>query len=98
MNERLGMLLIRKRRELAKQSRVKPMNKTQQRDFIQDIIKNQSASVYNQGWTMKQVLAGVTTAPSFAADVSVFAVSTTTADVSAAPTTTTSIAGGPSPS
>nr|GFC72047.1 hypothetical protein [Tanacetum cinerariifolium] len=44
------------------------------------------------------VLAGVTTAPSFAADVSVSAVSTTTADVSAAPTTTTSIAGGPSPS
>nr|GEZ58011.1 putative reverse transcriptase, RNA-dependent DNA polymerase [Tanacetum cinerariifolium] len=50
MNERLGMLLMRKRRELAKQSRVKPMNKTQQRDFM----KNKSASVYNQGWTMKQ--------------------------------------------
>nr|GEX20017.1 hypothetical protein [Tanacetum cinerariifolium] len=50
MNERLGMLLMRKRRELAEQSRVKPMNKTQQRDFM----KNQSASMYNQGWTMKQ--------------------------------------------
>nr|GFD32181.1 hypothetical protein [Tanacetum cinerariifolium] len=29
MNERLGMLLMRKQRELAEQSRVKPMNKTQ---------------------------------------------------------------------
>nr|GFB09888.1 copia protein [Tanacetum cinerariifolium] len=55
MNERLGMLLIRKRRELAEQSRVKPMNKTQQQDFIRDFLKNQSAAVYNQGWTMKQV-------------------------------------------
>nr|GFA07743.1 hypothetical protein [Tanacetum cinerariifolium] len=130
-NERLGMLLMRKRRELAEQSRVKPMNKTQQRDFMRDFVKNQSASVYNQGWTMKQrttfrpkptleapstkrarqgvplaahaassqvlaassqVPAGVTAAPFIAADVSVFAVSTTTADVSAAPTTTTSIA------
>nr|GFA01927.1 hypothetical protein [Tanacetum cinerariifolium] len=43
-NERLGMLLIRKRWELAEQSRVKPMNKTQQRDFV----KNHSAAVYNQ--------------------------------------------------
>nr|GEZ42799.1 aminoacyl-tRNA synthetase, class 1a, anticodon-binding [Tanacetum cinerariifolium] len=65
MNERLGMLLMRKRRELVEQS---------------------------------QVPAGVLAAPSFAADVSVFAISSTTADVSAAPTTTTSIAGGPSPS
>nr|GEU79369.1 JmjC domain-containing protein [Tanacetum cinerariifolium] len=55
MNERLGMLLKRKRRELAEQSRVKPMNKTQQRDFMRDFIQNQSALVYNQGWTMKQV-------------------------------------------
>nr|GEU54410.1 hypothetical protein [Tanacetum cinerariifolium] len=55
MNERLGMLLIRKRRELAAQSRIKPMNKTQQRDFMRDFVKNQSASVYNQGCTMKQV-------------------------------------------
>nr|GFA07557.1 JmjC domain-containing protein [Tanacetum cinerariifolium] len=54
MNERLGMLLMRKRMELAEQSRVKPMNKTQQRDFMRDFVKNQSASVYNQGWTMKQ--------------------------------------------
>nr|GEV29932.1 xylulose kinase-1 [Tanacetum cinerariifolium] len=82
MNERLGMLLMRKRRELAEQSRVKPMNTTQQQDFV----KNQSASVYNQGWTMKQVPASVPVAPSIAADVLVFAVSTTTADVSAAPT------------
>nr|GEU90001.1 hypothetical protein [Tanacetum cinerariifolium] len=57
MNERLGMLLMRKRRELAKQSRVKPLNKTQQRDFMRNFVKNQSASVYNQGWTMKQVKA-----------------------------------------
>nr|GEY47427.1 putative ribonuclease H-like domain-containing protein [Tanacetum cinerariifolium] len=57
MNERLGMLLMRKRRELAEQSRVKPMNKTQQRDYMRDFVKNQSASVYNQGWTMKQVKA-----------------------------------------
>nr|GEU98644.1 retrovirus-related Pol polyprotein from transposon TNT 1-94 [Tanacetum cinerariifolium] len=57
MNERLGMLLMRKRRELAEQSRVKPMNKTQQREYMQDFVKNQSASVYNQGWTMKQVKA-----------------------------------------
>nr|GFD35116.1 hypothetical protein [Tanacetum cinerariifolium] len=41
MNERLGMLLLCKRRELAEQSRVKPMTKTQQRDFV----KNNSASV-----------------------------------------------------
>nr|GEX58867.1 JmjC domain-containing protein [Tanacetum cinerariifolium] len=146
INERLGMLLMRKRRELAEQSRVKPMNKTQQRDFMRDFVKNQSASVYNQGWTMKQVKAlsiaqlkhefeyiqrnlersnllnfkrstfrpkptleaptakrarqGVPQAPaasshvpasvpvasSIAADVSVSAVSTTTADVSPAPT------------
>nr|GEZ61601.1 xylulose kinase-1 [Tanacetum cinerariifolium] len=57
MNERLGMLLMRKRRELAEQSRAKPMNKKQQRDFMRDFVKNQSASVYNQGWTMKQVKA-----------------------------------------
>nr|GEY08513.1 aminoacyl-tRNA synthetase, class 1a, anticodon-binding [Tanacetum cinerariifolium] len=88
MNERLAMLLMRKRRELAKQSRVKPMNKTQQRDFMRDFMKNQSASVYNQGWTMKQVPAaslqvpaGVLAAPSIATDVSVSAISTTTADV-----------------
>nr|GEW68911.1 ribonuclease H-like domain, reverse transcriptase, RNA-dependent DNA polymerase [Tanacetum cinerariifolium] len=45
-----------------------------------------------------QVPAGAPAAPSIAADVSVSAISTITADVSAAPTTTTSIAGGPSPS
>nr|GFC51841.1 hypothetical protein [Tanacetum cinerariifolium] len=44
------------------------------------------------------VSAGVPAALSNAADVSVFVVSTTIADVSAAPTTTTSIAGSPSPS
>nr|GFA00196.1 hypothetical protein [Tanacetum cinerariifolium] len=90
MNERLGMLLMRKSRELVEQSRVKPMNKTQQRDFV----KNQSASVYNQGWTMKQAIhaatsqvpASVPTAPSIVADVSVSAISTTTKDVSHAPT------------
>nr|GFA06452.1 hypothetical protein [Tanacetum cinerariifolium] len=51
------MLLIRKRQELAERSQVKPMNKIQQRDFMRDFVKNQSASVYNQGWTMKQVKA-----------------------------------------
>nr|GEU50392.1 hypothetical protein [Tanacetum cinerariifolium] len=55
MNERLGMLLMRKRRELAEQSRVKPMTKTQQRDYMRDFVKNCSAAVYNQGWTMKKV-------------------------------------------
>nr|GEX76099.1 aminoacyl-tRNA synthetase, class 1a, anticodon-binding [Tanacetum cinerariifolium] len=54
MNERLGMLLLCKRRELAEQSRVKPMTKTQQRDYIRDFVKNNSALVYNQGWTMKK--------------------------------------------
>nr|GFC63420.1 hypothetical protein [Tanacetum cinerariifolium] len=82
MNERLGMLLMRKRKELAEQSPVKPMNKIQQWDFMRDFVKNQSASVYNQGWTMKQVPASVPATPSIAADVSVSAVSTTTADVS----------------
>nr|GFA34493.1 aminoacyl-tRNA synthetase, class 1a, anticodon-binding [Tanacetum cinerariifolium] len=82
MNERLGMLLMRKRMELAEQSRVKPMNKTQQRDFIRDFVKNQSALVYNQGWTMKQVPASVLAALSIAGDVSFSAISTTTADVS----------------
>nr|GEV25522.1 hypothetical protein [Tanacetum cinerariifolium] len=55
MNERLGMLLMRKRRELAEQSQVKPMTKTQQRDYMRDFVMNCSASVYNQGWTMKKV-------------------------------------------
>nr|GEY43022.1 hypothetical protein [Tanacetum cinerariifolium] len=57
MNDRLGMLLLRKRRELAEQSWVKPMTKTQQRDYMCDFVKNSSASVYNQGWTMKKVKA-----------------------------------------
>nr|GEU99836.1 hypothetical protein [Tanacetum cinerariifolium] len=57
MNEWLGMLLLRKRRELAEQSRVKPMTKTQQRDYMRDFMKNSSAWVYNQGWTMKKVKA-----------------------------------------
>nr|GFC36259.1 hypothetical protein [Tanacetum cinerariifolium] len=111
MNERLGMLLMRKRRELAEQSQVKPMNKIQQRDFIRDFIKNQSASVDNQGWTMKQahalrwkhpllrglevpqvpfdssqVPASVPAALSIVEDVLVSIVSTTTTDVSPAPT------------
>nr|GFA81628.1 hypothetical protein [Tanacetum cinerariifolium] len=45
MNERLGMLLLRKRRELAAQSRVKPMTKTQQKDYMRDFVKNNSTSV-----------------------------------------------------
>nr|GEY63141.1 hypothetical protein [Tanacetum cinerariifolium] len=44
MNERLGMLLMRKRRELAEQSWVKPTTKTQQRDYMGDFVKNNSAS------------------------------------------------------
>nr|GEX22979.1 hypothetical protein [Tanacetum cinerariifolium] len=44
MNERMGMLLLRKRRELAEQSWVKPMTKTQQRDYMRDFVKNNSAS------------------------------------------------------
>nr|GFA52263.1 hypothetical protein [Tanacetum cinerariifolium] len=82
MNERLGMLLLRKRRELAAQSRVKPMNKTHQRDFMRDFVKNHSASVYNQGWTIKQVPASVSTAPSTAAAVSVPAAPSIATDVS----------------
>nr|GEX39226.1 ribonuclease H-like domain, reverse transcriptase, RNA-dependent DNA polymerase [Tanacetum cinerariifolium] len=70
MNERLGMLLLRKQRELAEQSRVKPMTKTQQKDYMRDFVKNNSASVYNQGWTMKKDPAGVPAAPSIPADVS----------------------------
>nr|GFA83123.1 hypothetical protein [Tanacetum cinerariifolium] len=55
MNERLGMLLMRKRRELAEQSRIKPMNKTRQQDFMRDFVKNQSASVYNQEATTTSI-------------------------------------------
>nr|GEV75466.1 hypothetical protein [Tanacetum cinerariifolium] len=81
MNERLGMLLIRKRRELAKQSQVKPMNKTHQRDYMRDFMKNQSASIYNQGWTMKQVPVSVHTIPSVVAAISVFAAPYVPADI-----------------
>nr|GEY50302.1 JmjC domain-containing protein [Tanacetum cinerariifolium] len=70
MNERMGMLLLRKRCELAEQSQVKPMTKTQQRDYMRDFVKNSSASVYNQGWTMKKDSVGVPAAPSIPADVS----------------------------
>nr|GEV91438.1 copia protein [Tanacetum cinerariifolium] len=76
MNERLGMLLLRKRRELDEQSRVKPMTKTQQRDYMRDFVKNNSASVPAAS---SQVPASVPAAPSFAADVSVSA--TTTSEV-----------------
>nr|GEX55224.1 ribonuclease H-like domain, reverse transcriptase, RNA-dependent DNA polymerase [Tanacetum cinerariifolium] len=70
MNERLGMLLMRKRRELAEQSWVKPMNKTQQRDFMRDFVKKQSASLYNQGSCCSIHFADVSVpaAPSIAAD------------------------------
>nr|GEZ14666.1 synaptobrevin, longin-like domain protein [Tanacetum cinerariifolium] len=76
MNERLGMLHMRKRRELAEQSQVKPMTKTKQRDYMRDFVKNNSASVYNQGWTMKKVPASVPVAPTFAAAASVSAATT----------------------
>nr|GEV82735.1 JmjC domain-containing protein [Tanacetum cinerariifolium] len=82
MNERLGMLLIRKRRELAEQTRVKPMTKTQQRDYMRDFVKNQSAFVYNQGWTMKQVLASIPAGPLLVAAVLVLAASSVAADIS----------------
>nr|GFA21549.1 hypothetical protein [Tanacetum cinerariifolium] len=55
MNERLGMLLLRKRRELAAQSRVKPMTKTQQKDYMRDFVKNNSASVYNQASALSEL-------------------------------------------
>nr|GEY00272.1 JmjC domain-containing protein [Tanacetum cinerariifolium] len=73
MNERLCMLLLRKRGELAAQSRVKPMTKTQQRDYMRDFVKNNSALVPT----------GVPAAPSFPADVSIHAVtSSAPADIS----------------
>nr|GFB17828.1 hypothetical protein [Tanacetum cinerariifolium] len=61
------------KRELAEQSRVKPMTKTQQMDYIKDFVKNNSTLVYNQGWTMKKVPASVPAALMFAADASVSA-------------------------
>nr|GEY86829.1 RNA-directed DNA polymerase, eukaryota, reverse transcriptase zinc-binding domain protein [Tanacetum cinerariifolium] len=64
MNERLGMLLLRKQRELAEQSRVKPMTKTQQRDYMRDFVKNSSASVYNQGKLAHSQLAIISTGTS----------------------------------
>nr|GEW54763.1 hypothetical protein [Tanacetum cinerariifolium] len=88
MNERLGMLLLRKQRELAEQSRVKPMTKTQQRDYMSDFLKNSSASVYNQDAppakratqgapsvlaVSSQDPAGVPAAPSIHVDVSLHA-------------------------
>nr|GEV14127.1 putative ribonuclease H-like domain-containing protein [Tanacetum cinerariifolium] len=90
MNEWLGMLLLHKRRELAEQSRVKPMTKTQQRDYMRDFVKNNSSLVYNQGWTMKKVKvpASVPAAPSFAADVSVPAAPSFAVDVSVSAATT----------
>nr|GEV28099.1 JmjC domain-containing protein [Tanacetum cinerariifolium] len=85
MNERLGMLLMRKRRELAEQSRVKPINKTQQRDYMRDFVKNQSAFVYNQGWTMKQVKAlSLSPAPSLEAPSAKWARQVVPQDVHAA--------------
>nr|GEX05053.1 hypothetical protein [Tanacetum cinerariifolium] len=123
MSERLGMLFMRKRRELAEQSRVKPMNKTQQWDFMRDFVKirvlqfiikrnlersnllNFKRSTFRPKPTLEaptakragqgvpqvpaassQVPVSVPAALSIAADVSVFAVSTTTADVSPAST------------
>nr|GEV76049.1 putative ribonuclease H-like domain-containing protein [Tanacetum cinerariifolium] len=71
-----------RQRELAEQYRVKPMTKTQQRDYMRDFVKNQSASVYNQGWTMKQVPASVSVGPSVAIDISVPAAPLVTADIS----------------
>nr|GEU94810.1 hypothetical protein [Tanacetum cinerariifolium] len=52
------------------------MTKTQQRDYMRDFVKNNSSSVYNQGWTMKKVPASVPVAPTFAADASVSAATT----------------------
>nr|GEZ54681.1 hypothetical protein [Tanacetum cinerariifolium] len=85
MNERLGMLLLRKRRELAEQSRVKPMTKTQQRDYMRDFVTftpnptldAPSAKRANQG--VPQVPAAssqVPAAPTFAVDASVSAATT----------------------
>nr|GEX33888.1 retrovirus-related Pol polyprotein from transposon TNT 1-94 [Tanacetum cinerariifolium] len=72
MNEQLGMLLLRKRRELAEQSWVKPMTKTQQRNYMRDFVKNCCASVP----------VGVLAAPSIPADVSLpVATSSAPADI-----------------
>nr|GEW48209.1 retrovirus-related Pol polyprotein from transposon TNT 1-94 [Tanacetum cinerariifolium] len=72
MNERLGMLLLRKRRELAKQRstfRPKPtLNAPSAKRANQGVPQVPAAS--------SQVLASVPTAPSFAADVSVSAATT----------------------
>nr|GEW41168.1 hypothetical protein [Tanacetum cinerariifolium] len=113
MNERLGMLLMRKRRELAEQSPVKALSIAQlkhefeyiQRNLEQSNLLNFKRSTFRPKPTLEaptakrarqgvpqvpaassQVPASVPAAPSIAAAVSVFAVSTTTADVSPAPT------------
>nr|GEY00593.1 copia protein [Tanacetum cinerariifolium] len=120
LNERLGMLFMRKRRELAEQPKptLEAPSAKRARQGVPPAVHAASLQVPAAS---SQVPVGVPAAPSIAADVSIFAVSTTTADVYAAPTfpaelhipnsapfvtvkiileatTTTSIAGGPSPS
>nr|GEV88592.1 hypothetical protein [Tanacetum cinerariifolium] len=66
------------------------MTMTQQRDYMRDFVKNDSASVYNQGWTMKKDLAGIPGAPSVPADASLPAASLS--DPAAIPVPAVSIA------
>nr|GEY66968.1 UBN2 domain-containing protein [Tanacetum cinerariifolium] len=82
MNERLGMLLLRKRCELAEQSRVKPMTKTQRSTFRpKPTLNAPSAKRANPGVPQvlaasSQVPASVPAAPTFAADASISAATT----------------------
>nr|GEZ90650.1 hypothetical protein [Tanacetum cinerariifolium] len=93
MNERLGMLLMRKRRELAEQSRVNPTLEAPSAKRAGQGVPQAVHAAFSQVPTTSshvpaaslQVPASVPAAPSIAADISVSAVSTTTADVAAAP-------------
>lgn len=41
--------------KLAKEKRDKPMTQAQQREYMQNFVKNMSSDVYNIGWSMAQV-------------------------------------------
>lgn len=52
--------LIRKKQQalaekLAKEKRDRPMTQAQQREYMQNFVKNQSSAVYNTRWSMTQV-------------------------------------------
>nr|GEX64072.1 xylulose kinase-1 [Tanacetum cinerariifolium] len=85
MNERLGMLLMRKRRELAEpKPTLKAPSAKRARQGVPQVVHDASSQV-------PAASLQVPAAPSIAADVLVFTVSTTTADVSAAPTLSTEL-------